>query len=269
MKGKRMKINHLGIRTSAVISSALLCATPAVLAGIIDYTYDGAGRLITASYGDAAQAALHYDPSGSLREISIRATRDADAAVSQTVFPGTPAAGAPFEIAATVSSLGALPTAGVRFTTVLPAGLAYISASSSLGSCSFAGGVVTCELDALPPGGAAGILILVRALAPGALTSTVSIASANDESAANNTSTLQIALAPPPALALRFPENPSGGALLLEWPALHPSFMVEETDDLSPPVIWSRAAAPSLFGGTAYLPIPTGEAHRFFRLRLP
>ena len=75
---------------------------------------------------------------------------------------GPPSAGLlnqPFNYLLTVSNAGPDAASGVLVSNVFPAGMAFVSAAASQGQCTNAGGVVSCSLGILAPGGAASIQI--------------------------------------------------------------------------------------------------------------
>src|SRR5208337_1251261 len=78
----------------------------------------------------------------------------------------------------------------VTVTDTLPAPLTYLSATTSQGSCSEAGGVVTCLLGTMANAGTAAITILTIPGAPGTISNTANVsADQTDPNLANNTST--------------------------------------------------------------------------------
>ena len=239
-----------------------------VSAAVITYGYDGAGRLVGVGYG-ATNASHLYDHSGSLRHISASATAGADLAITQSAAPDSPTLGAPFYLILTVANLGSTSATGVQLTDTLPAGLSFIAATSSQGSCSFSSGTLTCAVGTLAPGATATVNLQVRPTISGPLTHTAAVSSATaDPVPANNTSVLTFTVQGPPMLVL-IPGGPGSGTAELLWPALAEGFVLEETTSLTPPVVWTPAATPSLSGGTLQAPTTSPVANRFYRLRLP
>ena len=79
---------------------------------------------------------------------------------------------------------------GVVVSDPLPAGVSFVSASSTLGSCGQAGGTVTCNLGSMSPSQTASITIVVTPTAVSTLSNTATVtASATDPNPANNTAT--------------------------------------------------------------------------------
>jgi len=78
----------------------------------------------------------------------------------------------------------------VKVTDTLPSGVSYVSATASQGSCTQAGGVVTCELGSLPSGSDARVIIIVTvgSSTQGAITNTTGVTAATtDPTPGNNT----------------------------------------------------------------------------------
>jgi uncharacterized repeat protein (TIGR01451 family) len=120
---------------------------------------------------------------------------DADTALIHAVFanlhlvktaPATVNAGssgAPIAYAITVSNLGQATAVSPVVTDALPAGTTFVSAGSSSGACSFAGGTVTCALASLAPSATAAITVNVTTTSPGgSITNTAVVTSKTPDS---------------------------------------------------------------------------------------
>jgi uncharacterized repeat protein (TIGR01451 family) len=85
---------------------------------------------------------------------------------------------------------GPASASGVTITNPIPANAAFVSATSSQGSCSNTGGAVVCSLGTLANGGAASMSVTLRTTQPGTLVNSATI-SANqpDHALANNAAT--------------------------------------------------------------------------------
>ena len=90
----------------------------------------------------------------------------------------------------TVDNAGPSPASNVVMVDPLPVGVAFSSAASSQGSCSQAGGIVTCALGDLAGGADATVTVRVVATIPGTVINTVTVtATETDPQTANNTAT--------------------------------------------------------------------------------
>ena len=88
----------------------------------------------------------------------------------------------------TVANLGVGTAAGVVLTDILPAGVAYFSATPSQGSCTFGSGTVSCNLGPVPISGGATVAIVVTATNAGTITNTVLVSTASIEPNTGNNS---------------------------------------------------------------------------------
>jgi uncharacterized repeat protein (TIGR01451 family) len=75
----------------------------------------------------------------------------------------------------TVTNRSSISAPGVVVTDPLPAGVAFVSASSNQGSCVFNGSTVVCNLGTLAPGASDTIRLVLRPLAIGPVTNTAKL----------------------------------------------------------------------------------------------
>ena len=92
-----------------------------------------------------------------------------------------------FAVVSLVSNAGPIAAAAVTWTDVLPAGYVFLSAIATQGSCSFAGGTITCNLGNVAAGGTVTVTAYVVPTSGANFSNTVTVASPTpDGSAANN-----------------------------------------------------------------------------------
>lgn len=117
-------------------------------------------------------------------------TRSADVAVTHSATPGTVTAGNQVTWTATTTNNGPSTAAGVVLTEPLPAGVTFVSASTTAGSCTQTAGTVSCPVGDLGPGGQAVVTIVatVNPTTPaGTLSATATASSPTaDPNPANN-----------------------------------------------------------------------------------
>jgi uncharacterized repeat protein (TIGR01451 family) len=116
-----------------------------------------------------------------------------------------------------VSNLGPTDATGVTVTDSLPPNTVYISAQSSQGFCTTAGGIVTCNFDTLTNGGSATISVVVGTMIEGNLTNTATVSAGTaDPVAGNNTSTALVVVTNHPGGPILRTVR-SGTNLVLSW----------------------------------------------------
>jgi uncharacterized repeat protein (TIGR01451 family) len=119
---------------------------------------------------------------------TITAPASTDLAITKT-GPATVTGGGPISYALTATNNGPDPATGVTVSDPLPAGVGFVSASSSVGTCTNASGTVTCAIGNLASAGTATIMIDATAPATaGTVTNTATVSgNETDPNPANNT----------------------------------------------------------------------------------
>jgi uncharacterized repeat protein (TIGR01451 family) len=111
----------------------------------------------------------------------------ADLSLTKTDAPDPVAVGQNLTYTLTVTNNGPGTATSVTVTDQLPAGVTYVSATSTQGTCSQASGVVTCVVGTLANGVTRTITIVVTPTAVGTKTNTASVsANESDPNSANN-----------------------------------------------------------------------------------
>ena len=113
----------------------------------------------------------------------------ADVAIVKTATPNPVTQGTPLTYSLAVTNNGPASATNVTVTDTLPSAVTYLSANTTQGSCSEAGGTVTCLLGTMANAGTATITILTLPGAPGMVTNTATVtADQTDPVPANNSS---------------------------------------------------------------------------------
>ncbi len=138
----------------------------------------------------ATVLATEGDPNTANNSASATTTvnpASADLSVTLNDFPDPVTVGAQVSYTATVANAGPSPATAVTLTDVLPASLTWVSATSSVGSCTESAGTVTCALGTLASGAGATVSITTTATTVTTVTNTVSVSgSTSDPSPGNN-----------------------------------------------------------------------------------
>jgi len=174
----------------------VMTAVPAGTAG---------GTMITTT---AAVGSNTPDPNPSNNSASttvvVAAAGQADVAISGTVSPNPVLSGNNITYMLTVTNNGPSPTsaAAVMVTDTLPAGVTFVSATPTAGSCSLSAGVITCSLGAIAAGASVNITVVdmvnTSTAAGTKITSTFTASSStSDPNPANNSVMLSTFVAVP------------------------------------------------------------------------
>jgi uncharacterized repeat protein (TIGR01451 family) len=134
-KGIRPRVSCLP--TVLGVVALLLLTASAAFAGKVKYTYDGAGRLVAADYGNIGTTFL-YDQNGNLLSRTSALATNADVRLSKTSDITGRTVGFNITYTLTVTNAGPTLATGVTVTDSLPFGVVFSSASASQGSVSFA-----------------------------------------------------------------------------------------------------------------------------------
>ena len=139
-----------------------------------------------------------------------------DLVVTKTANPVAAKVGDTISYAVVVTNKGPGPANGVTMTDVLPAGVSYVSAATTRGTCS-GNSTVTCSIGTLPESSPATVTIVVKATAAGTVKNTADVGPSQDDpdktnNTASATTTVTTATPPPP------PPPPPGACTITGTP---------------------------------------------------
>ena len=127
----------------------------------------------------------------------------ADMAIVKTGTPNPVTEGTPLTYTLAVTNNGPASATNVTVTDTLPSAVTYLSTSTTQGSCSEAGGTVTCLLGTMANTGTATISILTLPNTPGIVSNTATVsADQTDPNLTNNTSTQSETITAPTRITL-------------------------------------------------------------------
>lgn len=124
-----------------------------------------------------------------------------DLVVAMSASPASAAVGGTVSFNITVTNAGLVSASGATLTDTLPAGLTYVSGTSTSGSVSEAGGVVTASLGTLTPGAGALVQIVASVTAPGTkINSVAGTITGGDANPGNNTASATVSVLSTPVI---------------------------------------------------------------------
>jgi uncharacterized repeat protein (TIGR01451 family) len=155
----------------------------------------------------ASVTATEFDPNAANNSATAATTVNpaADLAVTKTDNPDPVVVGQSLTYTVVVVNNGPSQATGVTLTDTLPAGPAFVSATSTQGSCAQAAGTVTCTIGTMNSGATVTVTIVITPAAAGNLSNTASVTSGvSDPTAGNNSATAATTVNPaiPPGFNL-------------------------------------------------------------------
>jgi uncharacterized repeat protein (TIGR01451 family) len=169
----------------------------------------------------------------------------------------------------TVTNEGPSIVSGLTVSDPLPASLNYISSSSTLGTCSFRGGVVTCNAGILTNNFAFTVTITGNSSASGDVlnTATMNFVEGNLNSQ-DNTASAEVVYLINSQRTLGIQRLTAPPAIVLSWPSSAVSFLLEYSTNLASPTNWlTNTAVQTVIGGQIYVTNTTAGPSTFFQLK--
>jgi uncharacterized repeat protein (TIGR01451 family) len=156
----------------------------------------------------------------------------------------------------------------VTVTDTLPAGVTFVSATASQGSCANAAGVVTCNVGTLASGASATITIVVTTTAAGTLNNTATVtAGSADSNLANNSASVSTGVAARPTVGMSAYGSGSGfSATFSTEPGYN--YIIEYNDNLNNPNWTFLSTVPGDGTPKPISDADTAPAKRFYRIRI-
>jgi len=170
-----------------------------------------AGSFLTATVTDSGNNTSEF----SLCELVDATAGSANLAITKTDSPDPVTVGSPLTYLMLVSNSGPDAGSNVTVTDTLPAGVTFVSASASIGSCSGTT-TVTCVLGTVANGANVSVSIVVTPTTPGLLSNTAAVsATGTDPDTANNsaTATTTVVAAGPSTFVVTNTLNSGAGSL--------------------------------------------------------
>ena len=135
--------------------------------------------------------------------VVVANANSADMAIVKTATPNPVTEGTPLLYSLAVTNNGPATATNVTVTDTLPSTVTYLSSTTTQGTCSEAGGTVTCLLGTMLNAGTATISILTIPGQAGVISNTASVtADQTDPNLTNNTSTISVIVLQPTKVTL-------------------------------------------------------------------
>lgn len=179
--------------------------------------------------------------------------------------------GANFSYTLTATNYGSASATGVMVSDPLPAGVSFVSATTSQGTVTNASGTVIATLGSLGVNAGASITINVTAVNAGSISNYASVAATEPDDVPGNNSDFAVvtvtAFAPPTLSIL--PTNST--QVLIAWPASTPAgYGLETATNLVPVIAWIPVTNSVIVSGTnklVILDVNFAEPQRYYRLK--
>ncbi|MBV9179776.1 MAG: DUF11 domain-containing protein, partial [Acidobacteria bacterium] len=149
----------------------------------------------------------------------VSASSCSDLSITKTGPPNPVLQNSPFTYTVTVRNLGPSTATTVVAVDILPSQVSFQSVSTTAGSCSQSGGVVTCKIASMASGATVTITIVVIAVTPSVAVNTAIVNSATpDPVLSNNTVTISTIIEYPNAVRMNsFTATNNGNSVVLAW----------------------------------------------------
>jgi uncharacterized repeat protein (TIGR01451 family) len=135
--------------------------------------------------------------------VIVASATSADMAIVKTATPNPVTEGTPLLYSLALTNNGPAAATNVTVTDTLPSSVIYLSSTSTQGTCSEAGGTVTCLLGTMNNAGTATVSILTIPGTPGIITNTGNVsADQTDSNLNNNTSSVNVTVLSPTKITL-------------------------------------------------------------------
>lgn len=135
--------------------------------------------------------------------VVVANANSADMAIVKTATPNPVTEGTPLLYSLAITNNGPATATDVTITDTLPSTVTYLSSTATQGSCSEAGGTVTCLLGTMLDAGTATVSILTIPGQAGVISNTANVtADQTDSNLTNNTSTVSVTVLQPTKITL-------------------------------------------------------------------
>ena len=179
-----------------------ITASFTVVLQVISTTASGTNITDTVT-ANAANIVPNLTNNSASATVVVANANSADMAIVKTATPNPVTQGTPLLYSLAVTNNGPATATNVTVTDTLPSTVTYLSSTTTQGTCSEAGGTVTCLLGPMLNAGTATISILTIPGQAGVISNTANVtADQTDPNLANNTSTISVTVLQPTKVTL-------------------------------------------------------------------
>jgi uncharacterized repeat protein (TIGR01451 family) len=225
---------------------------------------------VVVPYNAASGPITVFTPDGSsASSASFAVTRPSLVVLAKTASSPFLGPGTNVVYTLTVTNEGPSLVSGLTVSDPLPASLNYISSSSTLGTCSFGGGVVTCNAGLLTNHVGFTITVTANSASSGDFTNTASLSFVEGNlNPQDNTASAEVVYLTNPQRILGFQRQTAPPAIVLSWPSSAVSFLLEYSTNLASPTNWlTNTSVQTVIGGQIYVTNSTAGPSTFFQLK--
>ena len=194
-------------------------------------------------------------------------TTPSELVLTQTIAPPTVPLGQTVIYTLFLTNEGPSINTGVFITNGVPGGLTFVSASSTMGTCTFSNGVVTNTIGVMTNNTSATLTIVATAYFQGAFTNTA-YARANepDLNIDNNFTSGIVFIVSSDQRSLTVTKQ-ANQKMVLSWPDSSVNFILQSSTNLSSPTNWVTVSpGPNTNGAVNYYTNDLSLKYKFFRL---
>ena len=203
--------------------------------------------------------------------VNFTVTRSSDLAISMTASATLLQPGQSLTYALVVTNQGPSIVTGVAVTDTLPAGVNFVSANSTLGSCAQTNGVVTCNIGVLTNHTGFGVSIVVVPPVEAILNNTARVTSVEtDPAPGNNIASVLTPVLLDASRTLRIDLLAGGEHVLISWPASVIPFTLQFLNFLSASNSWLPVTnVPVVINARNTVTNYVSGGNRYYRLQGP
>ena len=225
---------------------------------------------VVVPYNAASGPITVFTPDGSSTSAaSFAVTRPSLVVLAKTASSPLLGPGTNVVFTLTVTNEGPSIVSGLTVSDPLPASLNYVSSSSTVGNCTFSGGVVTCNAGLLTNNTGFTITVTGNSSVSGDFTNTATMSFVEGNlNAQDNTASAKVIYLIDSQRTLAFQRLAAPPGIVLSWPSSAVSFWLEYSTNLASPTNWlTNTSVQTVIGSQVYVTNTNAGPSTFFQLQ--